>query len=276
MRHASSLAALATCIWFLGLTSLHAANISSHSVDVAVDGHQMFLKIAGHGEPVIVLEAGSASDSDSWRSVQPRLAAVSTVISYDRAGLGRSQPGAPPRTAKQIAADLDAVLRGTGLRPPYVLVTHSLGALYSREFAYLYPTEVAGMVLVEPAPPAFYGWFQHRSPDAWKDLMADAVKSSTGAKQELDSLNASIDEVQRAWPLPRVPTYILVATRRQPPLKDAEGLRVWVGMQKRLCQRLADCVLVEDSHSGHNMPTDDPKLIVKSVKKVLARINRGK
>lgn len=137
---------------------------------VEVNGHKVHVVIEGHGTPAIVLEAGSAS----WRFVQPRLAAFSTVVSYDRAGIGRPQPGVKLRTAKQIASDLETALQAVALKPPYVLVAHSLGALYSREFAHLYPTEVAGMVLVEPVPAAFYGWFQQSAPKVWNSMLADA------------------------------------------------------------------------------------------------------
>lgn len=253
-----------------------AATPSKRSSFVEVNGHKIHVVIEGTGKPVIVLEAGSASDSRSWRFVQPRLAAFSTVISYDRAGLGQSEPAASPRTAKQDASDLNDVLRAANLKPPYVLVAHSLGALYSREFAHLHPAEIAGMVLVEPAPPAFYGWFRHHAPDVWNRLLADASKSSTGAKQELASLDTTIAEAEHAWPMPHVPTYLLVATRLQPPLKDAEGLKVWIAMQKKLCKRLAECTLIEDPHSSHDMPADDPALIVNSVKKVLAQVKRDK
>ena len=36
--------------------------------------------------------------------------------------------------------------------PPFVLVAHSAGALYARQFAHDYPKLVAGMVLVDPLP----------------------------------------------------------------------------------------------------------------------------
>lgn len=265
----------AAALSFLSLQVATAASSKRPSF-VEVSGHKVHVVIEGSGEPVIVLEAGSASDSSTWRFVQPKLAAFSTVVSYDRAGLGQSEPATSPRTAKRVASDLNDVLRAANLKPPYVLVAHSLGALYSREFAYLYPDEVAGMVLVEPAPPAFYGWFRHHAPDVWNRLLADASKSSTGAKQELASLDTTIAQAERAWPMPNVPTYLLVATRLQPPLKDAEGLKTWVAMQDKLCKRLSECTLIEDPRSSHNMPTDDPALIVDSVKKVFAQVARGK
>ncbi|MFN9902760.1 MAG: alpha/beta fold hydrolase, partial [bacterium] len=38
------------------------------------------------------------------------------------------------------------------VEPPFVVLAHSAGALYARQFAHDYPELVAGMVLVDPLP----------------------------------------------------------------------------------------------------------------------------
>ena len=43
------------------------------------------------------------------------------------------------------------LLRAAGVTPPYVLVGHSLGGAYARRYAQLFPAEVAGLVLLDPA-----------------------------------------------------------------------------------------------------------------------------
>jgi pimeloyl-ACP methyl ester carboxylesterase len=50
---------------------------------------------------------------------------------------------------RQESYELHLLLEKTGMRPPYVLVGHSYGGLLARVFAEQYPTEVAGMVLVD-------------------------------------------------------------------------------------------------------------------------------
>lgn len=242
------------------------------TLSVDVGGHAIHMVEQGQGAPVIVLEAGFASDSGEWAPVQSKLAGISTVVSYDRPGIGKSEAGGTPRTARQIASDLHDALHNAHLDPPYVLVGHSAGGLYIRMFAYLYPKETAGMVLVEPGPVGFYRWFKQHKPDAWNAMKADVVASSVGAKQETDSLDVTLEQVQKAWPLPNVPAFVLVATKPQPPFKDADGLTVWISMQKSFCGKLADCTYIEDATSGHYMPGDDPNLIVSSVRKVVARI----
>jgi pimeloyl-ACP methyl ester carboxylesterase len=82
--------------------------------------------------------------------VQPKIARHTRVCSYDRAALGFSDPAGPPRDAAAIVRDLHALLRGANVRPPYVVVGWSSGGLYSRLYQYRYPTEVAGLVEIDP------------------------------------------------------------------------------------------------------------------------------
>jgi pimeloyl-ACP methyl ester carboxylesterase len=86
--------------------------------------------------------------------VQDAVAKVTRTVAYDRGGLGWSAgaSGGPVsvRTPRKIAEELRAMLRASGVEPPYVLVGHSFGGLVMRRFALEYPEEVAGVVLVDP------------------------------------------------------------------------------------------------------------------------------
>jgi pimeloyl-ACP methyl ester carboxylesterase len=120
---------------------------------VDVGGFRLHLRREGSGRPVVVLEAGIAATSISWSPVQTRLADLSTVCSYDRAGLGWSDPrqgGSRPCTLEQLGSDLEALLRSSGLAAPFVLVGHSFGGLVVRAFAHAWPEQTAGLVLVDP------------------------------------------------------------------------------------------------------------------------------
>lgn len=75
-------------------------------------------------------------------------------MSYDRAGHGWSDPAREPRTARQVAEELRALLDVAAVPGPYILVAHSFGGYVSRAFAHLYRDEVVGMVLVDSIHPA--------------------------------------------------------------------------------------------------------------------------
>jgi pimeloyl-ACP methyl ester carboxylesterase len=126
------------------------AEFANPSQWVAIGQRRMHLRCMGSGSPIIVLEAGLGGDSSGWVRVQPRLARLTRVCSYDRAGYYFSDPGPMPRTADVALADLRALVEGGALRPPFVLVGHSLGGLLARLYAATYPGDVAGMVLLDP------------------------------------------------------------------------------------------------------------------------------
>jgi pimeloyl-ACP methyl ester carboxylesterase len=90
----------------------------------------------------------------SWTQVQPQVAQFSCAVSYDRAGYGWSDTAREPRTARQLAQELHALLDAAGVPGPYVLVGHSFGGYVNRAFAHLYRDAVVGMVLVDSIHPA--------------------------------------------------------------------------------------------------------------------------
>jgi pimeloyl-ACP methyl ester carboxylesterase len=115
------------------------------------DGRAMNIYCIGRGSPTVVLDAGLGDSAVVWRKVHTQLAKRSQVCAFDRAGSGFSDPGPMPRDAVHIAQDMQALFTVAGLKPPYVLVGHSLAGLTVRYYADLHLDEVAGMVLVEPA-----------------------------------------------------------------------------------------------------------------------------
>jgi pimeloyl-ACP methyl ester carboxylesterase len=96
-----------------------------------------------------VLIPGSGDFSFDWSLVQPDVARFTRVCSYDLAGFAWSDPGPTPRTMRQEAYELHTLLKAAHVKGPLVIVGHSLGGLISRVYAETYPSEVAGLVLVD-------------------------------------------------------------------------------------------------------------------------------
>jgi pimeloyl-ACP methyl ester carboxylesterase len=118
---------------------------------VDVGGRKVHINCTGSGQPTVVLEAGSGAFALDWLFVQPEIAKTTRVCSYDRAGLGWSDPLGKPETPDGVVRDLHAALQSAGEKPPYVLVGASIGGLYARAYQLQYPTDVAGLVLVDSA-----------------------------------------------------------------------------------------------------------------------------
>jgi pimeloyl-ACP methyl ester carboxylesterase len=116
---------------------------------VDIGGELLHVHCTGRGGPTVLLENGTGDFSVVWSLVQPRVAQFTRVCSYDRAGYAWSQPGRSPRTFAQLALELRTALRKLQVRAPFILVGQSYGGLVVRGFAAQYPSEIAGMVLVD-------------------------------------------------------------------------------------------------------------------------------
>jgi len=112
-----------------------------------IGGYRLHINKIGKGKPPVVLISGSMSFSFDWWLVQNEVAKITTVCSYDRPGLAWSDAGPSPRTFNQDVYELHTLLEKAGVRPPYILVAHSIGGIIARKYANRYPKEVAGMVL---------------------------------------------------------------------------------------------------------------------------------
>jgi pimeloyl-ACP methyl ester carboxylesterase len=147
----------------LSLVGLLLLGLSSQAIANAVDaaryptpgklvdigGYKLHINCTGTGSPTVILDAGLGGTSLDWSKVQPAVTRFTRVCSYDRAGYGWSQSGPGPRSSQQIVKELHLLLAHAHINGPYVLVGHSAGGLNMRLYAYRYPTEVVGMVLLD-------------------------------------------------------------------------------------------------------------------------------
>ena len=120
----------------------------------SIDGRKMRINCTGSGSPAIVLESGSGGDGLVWGGVQPVLSKTTRVCSYDRAGLGWSEPRPGTRDADRIVGELHELLHQAKVIGPFVLMGHSVAGLYMRDYASHYPTDVAGIIFVDSVLPS--------------------------------------------------------------------------------------------------------------------------
>ncbi len=123
---------------------------------IMVDGKKMSYESFGlstrhAGDPVLVFEGGfGASGAVDFNGLFPALSKFSAGIGYDRNGEGESDEDSTIVTDGDLIRRLHAFLQTVHVAPPYILVSHSMGGAYIRLFTSLYPTEVIGLVFIDP------------------------------------------------------------------------------------------------------------------------------
>lgn len=116
---------------------------------VDVGGYRLHINCVGTGSPTVVVESGWGDMSASWGWVQPEVAKSTRICTYDRAGMGWSEASPQPRTARTYAQELHTLLANAKEPGPYVLAGHSMGGFTLLVYAHDYPSDVAGLVLID-------------------------------------------------------------------------------------------------------------------------------
>lgn len=156
--------------------------------------------IMGKGEPTVIVMYGLASSMQEWMPTARRLAAQSQVFIYERRGYGRAPIVGSSRGSKVIVEELDQMLENLNLEGPYVLVGHSLGAIYAQAFARTYPEETAGILLVDPSVEQLDRFMMGEDDETLMPLMT--VLMNRGAKAEYRGRRLAITERDEADEMP--------------------------------------------------------------------------
>ena len=119
---------------------------------VAVDGaRRLNLFCMGHGGPTVLFDSGLADSTMAWLKVQGEIAKVTRACSYDRAGIGFSDPRTGDSDTSAIVADIHALLAAARIKTPILFVGHSMAGLDALLLQATHPQDVAGAVLVDPS-----------------------------------------------------------------------------------------------------------------------------
>jgi pimeloyl-ACP methyl ester carboxylesterase len=114
-----------------------------------VDGIPIHSTVRGKGTKTIVFVHGWTCDESSWQNQAPFFETSYRVITLDLPGHGKSgSPAKGPLTMELFARSIEAVRVEAGAGK-IVLVGHSMGTPVIRQYARMYPANVAALVPVD-------------------------------------------------------------------------------------------------------------------------------
>lgn len=252
---------------------------------IDVGGRRLDAVVYGSGGPTVVLVSGFQAPQAYWNPVVPGVAEITTVVTYDRAGYGKSERGDLPVHGRQTAVDLNVLLGKLGVPKPFLLVGHSYGGRIVRLFAAAFPAETAGLILEEAGhedlPEAQLEALTGKDRETLAAMIAPFRTAVPDPRTETDYMFETVEQLRRSGPLPRVPLVVITAASREsglPPAFSPEGqakLRdVAMAMQKKLVDLLpgAEHILVEGA--GHNVHLEKPEAVVAPIRAMIDRIRK--
>jgi len=135
----------------MAATSSNPAPTSGHTY--LVNGNRLYLNCTGSGSPTVILFNGLGERTPSWAWVQANVSTTTRVCSFDRAGEGWSGGKATAQNGPQMASDAHALLAAAHVPGPYVVAGHSVGGTYALVYAEHYPSQIAGVALIDSSTP---------------------------------------------------------------------------------------------------------------------------
>lgn len=269
---------------------------------VELDGHAVRVQAIGldrrvEGEPVVVFEAGASMPLDTWSLVLPDIQKSAPVVTYDRAGLGQSEWDVEIPSPQHVAKRLHKILEKIGAGPPYVMVGYSWGGPLVRHFAGMFPTEVSGIVYVDPGPIVTQTVAENLAPfeesGAGKEgseallsqIEAVAKNAPPAVRAEFKMFTGMMEQevTERGLlPVPKVPVTMIIAGKYETPPPflnlpyDPEAhfeadLRHKIKMLSEwVLESPAGTLIVTNNSSHSTLLSQEPDLIIRAIQRMLA------
>lgn len=285
---------------------IHSPSFSQERV-IKIDDTNIWINTIGTenrqiGEPLIVFESGFGSPMDHWDRLLDGVSELGPLLTYDRPGVGKSEPDNEMPTIKNVADKLLRVLDHLEMEPPYLLVGHSLGGAFVRGFAVYYPEMLAGLVIIDPADFTetqenkrdYYdvlGWDDARIDKELADIEEKRRESNENYPKSLQEEREVLKDLRETDfkeivenPLPNIPVHIITGGRFDMPerfrSKEYDNEALFRSKMKHRVAKWTDVIqsvdkgmLFYSADAGHFVHYDDPDLVISSIKIALKDYN---
>lgn len=240
---------------------------------LVLDGHAFYLDCRGSGSPTVLLDAGLGTGAAGWGIVTKGVAARTRACLWDRPGIGASE-GIGRHTGADTARLVRRALDEAGEKGPFLVVGHSLGAVYARLFADVHRSAVVGVVLVDPYTPDI-------RPVEHVDLAPALRREWLGGLEETGRVIAAVEQLDwdateaelAATTLAGLPVELVFVDQRlrwtgaYEPWQD-ELIEAW---RKLVTGLSSDVRLTIADGSGHMVQFDRPEVVVEAIVRLVER-----
>lgn len=229
-----------------------------------------FTIIKGVGTPIL-FESGSGNDGTIWQGITQTIADITgaTVITYDRAGLGKSKIKSDEvipskNTILDNVKALEQGLKKIGYADDIVLVAHSLGGFYATLFTSRNRQKVKSVVFIDAALASFYtDEFVNKLNNTLPEAFLNKLKAEKlGLYYEIKNIEHTINTMHKT----NFPTTItvtdLIASNPFNPFKNDKDKNRWIKDHERFVNASTNRQIVTVNNAGHYVFKDNPNFSI--------------
>ncbi len=241
-----------------------------------IQGRKQHILDLGTGDPVVIFLSGRGSRLETFEIVQSEISKVTRTFSYDRAGLGKSDLLDTVRSFDNMIKELNLILDNETIKPPFILVGHSLGGFIARYYCHLHPEKVVGIVLIDPGH---------------EDDIRVLLSSRNGAERRL--LDSLIHTINPEWPAGRkyefkysdyndglmkgimqptnIPVTLLISTKwdEKEIGVTKEDVETRTKLMTEWVKGIKGAKTVLTEHSGHFIHKEEPEVVTREIKEMI-------
>lgn len=237
-------------------------------------------RLIGCGGMNVIFLNGFRMHFDSWDKVYPSVAEANRVLLFNRAGVGSSSKARVPQTGDLVVGSLRYTASQAGLKPPYLLVSHSLGGIFANLYARMFPSEVAGVVFVESPHPLEIAEQKKLKPPVLLRAINDGVKSieklfDRYKFSEDECIYETIHQLETAGSFPSVPVSVVTGGRKMP-IVPQRAFDLHTQFQVKLLDLSSCSKHFVCEQSGHFPQITESDVVVAAIEHNLGLIRRAK
>lgn len=235
--------------------------------------------LTGDGDITVVFLNGFRMSMMTWDKVYPDIAARCKVLLYNRRGVGSSKKAGFSQNGGVITEELYNLLDSLHLKPPYILVGHSLGGLYANLFACTYKDEVLAVVFVDSPHPDEILEQRKVEPPKMLSLINGLIKAieKTFDKykySEDEDIQLTLNQVKSSGIFPNIPIAVVSGIRKMP-FVPRISFSIHQKYQRELLKFSQTAVHYECPKSGHFPQVTEPKVVTRAIFEVINMANRS-
>ncbi|QCZ94682.1 alpha/beta fold hydrolase [Salinimonas iocasae] len=236
-------------------------------------------EIKGNGDIPVLFDAGAVSGMAGWDAIWQDLPEGITALRFSRQGEGNSDSCEGQRSAADYVDEVAQLLSALQIKTPIVYVSHSFGGITARNFAAAHTSEIAALLMVDPANPRDVEIVTQLNPEDGhlevSNVKENDYKMGAGTWCFLDVVWDKSDSVGYAE-IGDIPVTLIAGTRAETSpshtLETQRGRALWGKYQSEWVNQFPRGKAVLAPHSGHMVQDDQPALVLNELVKLLNRL----